>query len=358
MELMILDANLDPISIVDIYESLIWTDRYNAYGDFELYTTITEKLPSYIKQDYYVQVDGSEHVMIIEGISIKTDAEDGNHLTVSGRSLESILDRRIVWGRQSVQGSLQNGIKELLDEHVINPSDADRRIDNFVFEESTDPAITELTLDAQYTGNSLYDILHKVCSERGIGFKVTLNDSKQFVLKLYAGVDRSYNQTTNSYVIFSPDFDNIVNSNYVESRSALKNAALVAGEGEGSDRKFTSVIHTNTSGMSRRELFVDARDITSDLGDGNVLPEDQYMAKLTQRGNEKLTENVEVSTFEGQAETNVLYRYREDFFDGDIVQVANEYGHSTAARILEIVRSVNNEGVSVYPTFETIQEGV
>lgn len=358
MELTALDINLDPIAIIDIYESLIWTDRYNAYGDFELYTTVTEKLPNYIKQDYYLQVDDSEHVMIIEGISIKTDIEEGNHLTVSGRSLESILDRRIIWGRQSVDGNLQNGIKKILEDHVINPSDSSRRINNFVFEESTDPAITELNLDAQYTGNNLYELIHKVCSERNIGFKVTLNDNKQFVFKLYAGVDRSYDQTANPYVVFSPDFDNIVNSNYIESKSALKNIALIAGEGEGAARKFATVDKNSGIGLARRELFVDARDVSSDLGDGEVLSEDKYNAKLVQRGSEKLTDTVEVCSFEGQAETNIMYRYGEDFFDGDIVQVANEYGHSTAARILEIVRSVDNEGVSVYPTFETVQRGV
>lgn len=49
--------------------------------------------------------------MIVEKIQITSDTEDGNHVTVTGRSLESILDRRIVWGQKLLSGNLQNGIK-------------------------------------------------------------------------------------------------------------------------------------------------------------------------------------------------------------------------------------------------------
>jgi hypothetical protein len=49
-----------------------------------------------------------------------------------------------------------------------------------------------------------------------------------------------------------------------------------------------------------------------------------------------------------------MFKYGEDFFNGDIVQITNEYGHETKARILEIVMSENEEGTSVYPTFATI----
>ena len=234
MDVTVLNTNLDAVSIVDVYESFIWTDRYYEYGDFELFTSMTETILSYIRQDYYLQNRESEHVMIIEKIRIASDSENGNHITVTGRSLESILDRRIVWGQKTITGNLQNGIRTLLNENVISPADSTRRISNFIFEASTDPAITSLKIDAQYTGDNLYDVINKICSERSIGFKVTLNNNKQFVFKLYAGTDRSYDQSANPYVVFSPKFENIINSNYVESKSALKTVTLVGGEGEGS----------------------------------------------------------------------------------------------------------------------------
>lgn len=354
MDVMILNTNLDAVSIVDEYESFIWTDRYYKYGDFELYTAMRDGLLEFIKQDYYLQSRESDHVMIIEKIQITADVEDGNHVTVTGRSLESILDRRIVWGQKTLNGNLQNGIQTLLNENIISPSDANRKIPNFIFKASVDPAITSLKIEAQYTGDNLYDVIQKICEERGIGFKVTLNENKQFVFELYAGTDRSYDQTEQPYVIFSPKFENIINSNYIESKSSLKNITLIGGEGEGSARKYTTVGSGN--GLSRRELFTDARDISSDVGDGVVLSDAEYTAQLQQRGKEKLAENTEVISFEGQVETTIMFRYGEDFFNGDIVQIANEYGHETKARILEIVMSEDEDGTSVYPTFKTLTE--
>lgn len=352
MDLLVLNTDLDAISVVDTYESFIWTDRYRQPGDFELYMSMMLSVLQYIRQDYYIWNRDSEHVMIIEKIRIDSDVEDGNHITVIGRSLESILDRRIVWGQQVIRGNLQNGIKTLLNSCIIEPSNSNRKISNFIFKESTDPAITSLTIDAQYTGDNLLTVIEKICAERDIGFKVTLNDNKQFVFELYAGVNRSYDQTSNPYVVFSPKFENIINSNYIESKSALKTITLIGGEGEGSARKYTTV--GGGSGLNRREIFTDARDISSDAGDGVTLTDTEYTAQLQQRGREKLSENTDVTSFEGQVETTIMFKYGEDFFNGDIVQITNEYGHETKARILEIVMSENEEGTSVYPTFATI----
>lgn len=262
MDLFVLDRNLVTVAIIDSYTSLIWTDRYQEAGDFELCLSMSSDLLNHIKQDYYLFRRDSEHVMIIEKLLIKSDAESGNTLTVSGRSLESILDRRVVWGLKNLNGNLQNGVKELLDECIISPLKPERKIDNFVFVESSDPQITELKIETQYTGDNLYDVIKNLCSERGIGFKITFDNQNRFAFQLYAGSDRSYDQFTNPYVVFSPKFDNIINSNYMESRSSWKNVTLVGGEGEGTERRYTAV--GNTSGLDRRELFTDARDISSD----------------------------------------------------------------------------------------------
>lgn len=349
MDLYILNTDLQTVAIVDTYKSLIWTDRYNSYGDFELYLLIQNELLQYLKQDYYVWNANSEHTMLIETLSIKTDIEEGNNLTVTGRSLESILDRRIIWGQKTVSGNLQNAVKTLLEECIINPSDSNRKIPNFVFQSSDDPNVTGLTVEAQYTGDNLYDAIQKLCEEHEIGFKVTLSNAGEFIFQLYAGSDRSYNQTGLPYVVFSPGFENIINSNYIESRSSLKNVTLVGGEGEGASRKYTTV--GSGSGLNRREIFTDARDISSDVGEGRTLSEDEYNAQLQQRGSETLAENTDTTSFEGEVETTTMFQYNIDFFNGDVVQIANEYGHERTARISEVVMSEDGNGFSIYPTF-------
>ena len=352
MDLTILDTDRTPLCVLDVYNSFIWTDRYSKYGDFELHASMSEDLLQYLKQDYYITNANSEHVMIIEKLLINSDIENGNTITVSGRSLESLLERRIVWNRTTLSGNLQKGIKKLLNENVISPSDSNRKIDNFIFEESTDSAITGLTIDGQYTGDNLYEVIASICQEKDIGFKITLNTSNQFVFKLYSGVDRSYGQSVNPYVVFSPNFENIIESNYIESKMALKNVTLIGGEGEGTARKYTSV--GTASGLDRRELFTDARDVRSEDDDGNAIPEADYLEQLRQRGREKLAENVDVVAFEGEADVSTMFTYGVDFFMGDVVQIANEYGHETKSRIVELISSESEEGVSTYPTFEYV----
>ena len=115
---------------------------------------------------------------------------------------------------------------------------------------------------------------------------------------------------------------------------------LVAGEGEGASRR--TAIVGSASGLNRRELFTDARDISSDTEDG-TLSNAEYMAQLR-------------TAFEGEVEVTRLFKYGEDFFIGDIVQIANEYGNEGSAYISELVISNSEEGLSIYPTFKTISK--
>lgn len=353
MELFVLNADFESIAVIDTYESMIWTDRYNAYGDFEIYFAMDESLLEYIKEDYYLWLKDSEHSMIIEDIKIDADTEEGNRLIVTGRSLESILERRIIWGQRIFSGNLQNAIQMMLNENIISPSVADRKIANFVFVPSTDSKITSLTIDNQYTGDDLYTVIKGLCEENNIGFKIVLTDDNQFAFSLYAGADRSYDQTENPYVVFSPNFENIINSNYFSSKAGYRNVTLVAGEGEGASRKTTVV--GSASGLDRRELFTDARDISSDTEDG-TLSDAEYIAQLRTKGLKNLADHMITTAFEGEVEVTRLFKYGEDFFIGDIVQIANEYGNENSAYISELIISNSDEGLSIYPTFKTISK--
>ena len=99
-----------------------------------------------------------------------------------------------------------------------------RKVEGLIFEASTDPAITGLTVDAQFTGDNLYDAIRKLCDSKNVGFRIKLSDDNKFVFKLYAGADRSYDQFTNPYVIFSPKFENVINTNYLGIKEDFENS--------------------------------------------------------------------------------------------------------------------------------------
>lgn len=357
MELLVLDNSLKAVAMADMFESIIWTERYSGYGEFELYTSMDYGICNEFQLGYYLWNKETTQVMIIEEIKIDADVENGSHLTIAGRSLESILERRIVWSQTVLNGNLQNAIKKLLDENIISPSDQARRVPNMIFEPSKDSRITGLIVDAQFAGDNLYDAVKKLCDAENIGFRITLSDDNQFVFGLYMGADRSYDQFENPYVIFSPKFENIINSNYLESDKTLKTVTLVAGEGEGAERK-TAIVSVPTGsgfGLDRRELYTDARDISSKTADG-TLSDSEYMSHLIKKGKEQLLENTVTKTFEGEIETTRMFRYGEDFYKGDIVQLANEYGNESRVRITEMVWSQGTDGTSVYPTFVNVDQ--
>lgn len=359
MDLLILDKSFKSVGIIDQFESLLWNDRYNDYGDFEIYLPMSTDIMNMAKQDYYLWKKDSEHVMIIEGIEIKSDiVEDGDHLIITGRSLESLLERRIIWNQTVLSGNLQNGIKTLINENIIAPTISERTISNFIFEDSEDTAITELEIDAQYTGDNLFEVIKSVCQEHELGFKITLNDDNQFVFTLYNGIDRSYKQIENPYIIFSPKFDNLISSDYSETSLNWKNVALIGGEGEGSERKTATV--GEDSGLDRREMFVDARDISSKTEDETELTPEEYTAQLVQRGEEQLSadENKYTQKFEAEVEPQKMFVYGTDYFIGDIVQITNSYGMDNRARITEFITSISDSGIQTYPKFEIMEEQI
>lgn len=349
MELYIMNKSLETIGIIDAFNSSIWTRRYFSAGDFELYLPATTKNIILLQAGNYVYRLDDETVMIIEKIRISTDYENGNYLTVSGRSLESILKRRIVWKQTYFGGAFEDLIYKLINENAINPTDSNRKISNLMLADK--PGITSL-IGKQLTGTNLYDAIVDACTAYEIGWKITLNSDKKFVFSLYKGVDRSYNQSVNPYVVFSPGFDNLINSNYESDVSNYANVALVAGEGEGKDRKTTTVNKgSNIKDLGRFEIFVDAKDVSSNTEEPMTTAE--YYSALGDRGSEKLGETVVTSAFEGELETTNTFTYKRDWNIGDVVQIENEYGMTATSRIIEIIESEDTSGRSLIPTFGT-----
>ena len=80
MELIVLDTSLKMLSVLDTFESLIWTERYSAYGDFEVYTSINDSILEILKDDYYLWLKESDQTMIVEDRKIESVMMYGSHV--------------------------------------------------------------------------------------------------------------------------------------------------------------------------------------------------------------------------------------------------------------------------------------
>lgn len=396
MEALILDQKFTSLAIIDAFESFIWTDRYNKPGDFELYMPIAKAPIEYIKRDYYIWIKESDRLQVIEDISITTDAEDGDHITVTGRTLESFLDRRIIYTTTVINDTLQNGIKQLLNENAINPTDSKRKIPKLRFISNNDSRLAQFRMDAVFLGENLLEVIEDWCQLYEVGFKILYNElNDSFDFSLYFGEDRSYAQEKNPWVVFSAAYNNLVGSNYFESFSNLRTAAMITSREDeiyGIGRVEVDA-RPGMTGLNRREMYINASDIS--IPDVNVDEEaieeavrktyegrydwtenkiqneinKRYQAAyaqaeasaqleldnmLKQRGLEELAKTYITKTFEGEIEAVRQYVYGVDFFIGDVVQVRNRYGKEASTRITEVIRSHDINGYSLTPTFTTL----
>ncbi len=356
MDIYILDKEFNTIKIVDVFESFMWTERYTGFGNVEIYTLVDLDLLSYAELGNYITLRDSNSIMIIENIQLTSQVEEGPRMIISGRSLEAILERRIIWPATVLSGSFQNAIKTLLNNNIINPSDTYRRINNFIFKESTDTRITSLTIEDDYEGDNLYEVITNLCMERELGYRITLNESNQFVFELYYGEDRSYEQTANPYIVFSPHFENLVDSNYLQSTSVWKNVAFVIGNDANDNQQVVKVNNTITD-LSRRELYVNASDVKSKYDNDTPVPTSIFLAALTNRGRVELIkpENRLTTLVEAQIDTmQEGFKYGKDFNKGDIVQVVDEFGIQNRVRVSEFFISQDANGYNTYPTFSAV----
>ena len=354
MDLFILDKDFNTIAVVDYFESVLWNDKYRECGEFEIYTTSDADIVGFISDGFYLWNKNSEHQMIIEQISLTSDSENGNKLIAKGRSLESILDRRILWDKKKMTGNVQNGVKTLIEENFINPTIPERKIANIVFSESTDERITSLEFGDEVefdAGEEIYDAIVSICETFNMGFKLVMDSEYNFVFSLYKGVDRSYKQDNNPYVTFSKKLENLIESDYAEDSHDYKNLALVIHEnGEGEPRSETQVTVTEETGLYRREVFVTADNVDSSD------PPETILAKMIQSGRNALEEAKISKVFNCQLDSEQTFEYGKDFYLGDIVQVVNEYGMEFRSRVIEYVTSYASDGINIYPSFEVVNE--
>lgn len=330
------------LAVIDDYSSFIWSSRYYTTGDFQLIVDATPEYMSLFKEQYYIVRDDDENVGIIEDIFVERTEDGNDRLIIKGRFIDSIIARRIIAVQTTVSGKISDCIEQLLDENIINPSNAARQIDNFVI----DSYEVATAFQAQYTGKNLLETISAICETYGIGYKVTLNADHEFVFKLYEGVDRTYDQNVNDWVIFSDTYDNLISSEYEENYQKVVTSVLVAGEGEGLDRK-TAWVGDDKTGLERYEVYKDQRNIRSNDGE---IPEEEYIELLKEAGKESLTKYT--TAFTGKVYFENI-KYKTDIGLGDLCVIQNDnWGIYINSRLVEVIESVDETGAyTITPTF-------
>ncbi|RFM19217.1 hypothetical protein C1147_12305 [Clostridium botulinum] len=258
MELYIFNRDLELKGILDTFTSLRWVRKYNKSGEFELHCALNFNTLDLLKRENIVYKKDDVEAGYIETRQLKIGEDGQEYLEVKGKFLTNYLDRRISWDRVSFDGKTEDLMRKLVLENAITPTNLDRKIPNLILGD-----LKGFTEDIKYTNSfgNIIEQLENISNTNNLGYRNILNiKNRKILFDVYKGVDRTINNGTTAPCIFSRDFENILEQEYTDSLNNYKNTTLIAGSGEGSARKITSI--ENGTGLDRYELYVDARDIT------------------------------------------------------------------------------------------------
>lgn len=345
---VVADTHFERLCAVDDYTSFIWTTRYYEPGDFELTVPMSSHNLQFLQVNNYVmRGDDDSEMGIIERREVTQDLNGQETMTVSGRFLSSILARRIIAQQTQVSGTIANCVTQLINVSAINPTDTARKL-----------PITIGTLDIpatqmqqQFTGTNLLEAIVNICKTYFVGFALHYDaDSGGMVFDMFTGVDRSYAQSENTYAVFSSEYGNLQSSDYVEDASAVVTNVLVAGEGEGLQRKTIWASKGNPTGLSRYELFQDARNASTNNGS---ISDAVYYKQLQDEGAESLADMAQM--FAGQVTFDNI-EFGKDLNIGDICTIESvAWDMYMDARLIEVIESVGETGAyTITPSFEAV----
>lgn len=357
MEVYILDDLLRRIDVVDKYESLIWTERFAAKGEFELILPSNPVSRGRFTKGKQLAINNSHRVMCVETTEDSTDEDGKALLKVRGPSLERILEDRVAkdtmsnlttepkWVLTDAPGDIARTIFN--DICVLGNLDPDDVIP-FITAGTMFPADTipesATSITVALDPMTVYDAVKQLCDAYDLGFRLTRNyDTSQLYFNVYSGRDRTSNQLVDTPVIFAPNLDNLKNTVELSTIEKSKNVAYVFSPDGFATVYADWVDPTDTTGFDRRVLVVKADDITS--ADYPDVP-----AALEQRGREELSRARGFTAFDGELTQSTQYVYGVHYNLGDLVEMRNVDGIVNQMRVTEQIFVCDAEGERSYPT--------
>jgi hypothetical protein len=355
MELYVLDSLNRRQYVIDQFLTSIWTERWQAYGDFELHIPSTFGPRSLLKPDTWLALNRSNYVMRVESVEDDWATDGSRILIIKGRSIEALMDDRAAprttWteapaliARNMFHQTCVTGVWDTGD---IIPG---------VVEGSFMPASTiaepadAITILIDKITTLSDGVITQICAKYDLGFRLLRQDSTgELYFEIYAGSDRTTSQTTLPPVVFGAQLDNLQNTKELTDITKAKNVAYVQQVSGASQIVYGAGVDPTVDSFERRVLIVDASGITSPT-----------TAQLTQAGLEALAAARTSYLFDGEVSQQSQYQYGTDYNLGDLVEQRNSDGVVSNMRVTEQIFIQDNNGEKSYPTlasYTTINTG-
>jgi hypothetical protein len=370
VNLNLLDTAFHQTSVIDVFISALWTERYNDAGDCTLIVSATPANRALFQEGMFLQLVGSQELMLIETISI-TDADDT--LTMVATSLTGFLKNRIfrnTWATTQsswhMNGDLGACANLLVDYMCVNTTlgltggntvlptglGAAERITGLSI--GPNPTAGETVYDTMVPYGNVFDAVKMLCDLGALGFAIYMNPPSigGFTFTVYRGRDLTASQSVNPPVIFEQAIDTFTNVKQVRSIAGYKTHAYAWPSGLTAQSLIGSAVAPGASGLSswqRRTLMVEATDVTATDYSNAVLT-----AILNQKAADALANNNYVIMADGQIVPQNSFVYGFDYSLGDIIELRGTSAIAQSARISEYIRAQDKAGERAYPTLSVI----
>lgn len=312
MTLDVLDeVTLARLGRIGVWVSLYWDEPYNTEGGFTLEVRPTTENLSLLREGRWLKRSDSRVPM---RICHRSNQNDDANLVCTGFPGTWILSKRV--STETVKAE--------------NAEAAMRRLvaamDPWPRFELGDAVGFDTKFDAQTSGGSLLDYCMTIGAACDLGFRVALsgkNADKKLLFEVYRPTADPNNR-------FATKWGNLQGASWAFGDNDYCNVAVVQGAGEGENRATVTVGLTDATGIDRRELYVDARDVQPDEDKGETNKSADYLVRLMDRGTTKLLDQLRTGSIEADLSA--------DLSPGDVAFCSlPELGYKATVRVADVI---------------------
>ena len=386
MDLLTLDFDsLQPTDIFERYTSLIWTERFGTYGEFQLTSSQVEDTISALPLGSFITLRDTHEVMVVETHSVEPNQADGTpEIKISGRSLDSFFENRVLIPKTYGESwnllqsyTPQQMLALLMWNAICNDTGQDptKDPDDPPYPQQVDPNLSHpkvaislgpvksqspinWSLSADTVSKQLTTIqqayqlgirtirptvTETIYSEisfdtsiesvtRGLPIiEYDISDNTMLRFDIYQGIDRTVDQSIVKPVIFSVSSGHVVKPKYLKSIKNAKNQGVVISDWG----TFIFPEDLALDGFLRKSLLIDG--------------ENREFQQLVAYSALELQKSQVLAMADGEIGSHSPYTYGVDYFLGDTITFAGSYESDTAMFVNEIVRTSDINGETISP---------
>lgn len=355
-----LDDSLRRDTVIEGWDSFIWTERFQKYGDFQIVIKSTLASRRLLTIGTRVAKAGSTYVGTIITTDDKTDDNGSRILTVTGVFMEALLDDRVAMPALTDTTTQPNWVLTDTPGNIIRTMFTTICVSGALDAKDTIPfyhsgtilpsgGIPEdssiITVSAQPA--TLYSTISQIALAYFLGFRFVRNgDTGHLYFEVYTGSDLTSDQTDMNPVIFDSDMDNLESPEFLQSTSGMKNVAYVFAK-SGAQMVYAVDGDPDATGADRHVLLINSSN-DSDAGP-------DLDSALQSEGIAALAQLRQVYAFGGELPQQVPYTYGVDYKLGDLVEERNSDGFGTQMLVTEQIFVSDDTGDHSYPTLTVKQ---